>query len=236
MWTPQIIYNVIYNNKFIYPFCYIISSTMERFFYCVYFRGYDGNFLRIKGDKLFICLILLYQILICAILYLQAIKGPRFFLCKKYKKEEYNFYRTKEELIKSTNNAVNVECVICLMPIFCDEKNENTEINNSNNIINETNNKLGISIDKNIQIIEMTKIKNEYKKNMKKCKKINLGLVCKILFYEGFFYFYKMNKNKMKKYMQTPCNHIFHTKCLEEWILRKKVCPNCRFDLSDKIF
>ena len=31
--------------------------------------------------------------------------------------------------------------------------------------------------------------------------------------------------------MLTPCKHVFHTKCLETWFLRKKECPNCRSDI-----
>ena len=28
------------------------------------------------------------------------------------------------------------------------------------------------------------------------------------------------------------CNHSFHIECLDEWLLYKKNCPNCRKDLS----
>ena len=29
------------------------------------------------------------------------------------------------------------------------------------------------------------------------------------------------------------CNHVFHSKCLEQWIARKTLCPVCRGDFSD---
>ena len=29
-----------------------------------------------------------------------------------------------------------------------------------------------------------------------------------------------------------PCLHIFHSKCIEKWILRAKTCPICKFDIS----
>ena len=39
----------------------------------------------------------------------------------------------------------------------------------------------------------------------------------------------KWNKKKHNKpYMQTPCAHIFHTKCLETWLEIKNECPYCR--------
>lgn len=29
-------------------------------------------------------------------------------------------------------------------------------------------------------------------------------------------------------YMQTPCNHKFHTECLKPWLIHKLECPKCR--------
>lgn len=29
------------------------------------------------------------------------------------------------------------------------------------------------------------------------------------------------------------CSHIFHRKCLKEWMKRNKVCPLCRSDLAN---
>jgi hypothetical protein len=37
----------------------------------------------------------------------------------------------------------------------------------------------------------------------------------------------KNNKNK-KKFMITPCNHTFHSICLEKWLEQKNECPYCR--------
>ncbi|KAK4199918.1 hypothetical protein QBC40DRAFT_281058 [Triangularia verruculosa] len=35
-----------------------------------------------------------------------------------------------------------------------------------------------------------------------------------------------------KSYMITPCRHMFHTKCLEQWFRKRLVCPICREDLQ----
>jgi hypothetical protein len=34
--------------------------------------------------------------------------------------------------------------------------------------------------------------------------------------------------NIKKKYMVTPCDHIFHTNCLEKWMEVKNECPYCK--------
>lgn len=41
--------------------------------------------------------------------------------------------------------------------------------------------------------------------------------------------FHKVIENQSKKpYMVTPCNHVFHSFCLEKWFAEKKECPTCR--------
>ncbi len=77
---------------------------------------------------------------------------------------------------------------------------------------------------------------NELKK--KCCNNIyyNFKEIISILFLKGFYKFYRIPKNPQnKKYMKTPCNHAFHSICLEKWLIRKKECPNCRYNLTDKI-
>lgn len=37
--------------------------------------------------------------------------------------------------------------------------------------------------------------------------------------------------SERKKFMLTPCNHVFHTECLERWMELKMDCPTCRQQL-----
>ena len=39
------------------------------------------------------------------------------------------------------------------------------------------------------------------------------------------------HKIDIYSYMVTPCNHIFHTECLENWMSYKLQCPVCRAPL-----
>ena len=36
-----------------------------------------------------------------------------------------------------------------------------------------------------------------------------------------------------KPYMITPCDHYFHTQCLESWLNQKKECPCCRKEIKE---
>ncbi len=29
-----------------------------------------------------------------------------------------------------------------------------------------------------------------------------------------------------------PCTHIFHTKCIKDWLIEEKSCPICKFEIT----
>ena len=73
--------------------------------------------------------------------------------------------------------------------------------------------------DEDTSIKSGEKIKNLYYK--KKCN------------WNYFIDFHERSWNIYNKpIMMTPCHHIFHSNCLEEWLRMKKECPSCRRDLS----
>jgi hypothetical protein len=150
---------------------------------------------------------MLIQILI---LYYQNIKGSRFFLPEKYKKKKFEYYKNKEEIMNLNSNANNIECVICLNPLF-NEENENNR--NMNLFLNDF-----ITLDQNEHVQILKDNYNIYdKKTNWKDKFISL------------FEFSERSLNfENKKYIITPCKHYFHSKCLEMWFQRKRECPNCR--------
>ena len=118
LWTPQIIHNAIHNNKYIYPTFYIFATTIDRMIYPYYFRGYGDNFFQLKNDIYFIFAFSLIILATIIILYLQAFLGPRFMLSKKYQKNNIEFYKTKEELLKERPDCIKEECVICISPLI----------------------------------------------------------------------------------------------------------------------
>ena len=83
---------------------------------------------------------------------------------------------------------------------------------------------LSSNVDENFNVLNQ-------QKNKKKC------LLYKILnCYLFTVFFEKINKwlNNIegkptkKKYMITPCDHVFHTVCLEKWLKMKSECPYCK--------
>ena len=262
LWVPHIIYNIKSNNRYGYPLIYVLGSTIDKLIYPIYFRGYKGNFIGCQVNEFLITLMVLFVIFTIIILYLQIFSNPRFMFSKLYRKTEFNFYKTKQELLSIKNDISSEECVICLSPIFDIEKEsqenkmiemqDKSEKKNSqqdeekldeldsseNNITlpsinnieedNEEKDKIIIKInqEKNCDNSEIKNSKNIFKK---------IGNVIKILFTKNFFYFYKKSSTGLRGelYMYTPCNHVFHSECLEKWFEFKKECPNCRISMKE---
>ena len=261
LWIPHIIYNVKSNNRYGYPFIYVLSSTLDKLIYPIYFRGYKGNFIECRANEFLITSLVLFVIFTIIILYIQIFINPRFMFSKSYQKSEYNFYKTKQELISIRSDIGSEECVICLSPIFDIEKESNNnkmiemedksekkefkqneekldELDSTNNTSLSTINNIEEENEEKEKII--VNIKEEKKdKNLIDNSSNNIFKkiwnIIKILFTKNFFYFYKKNSLVLngELYMYTPCSHVFHSECLEKWFEFKKECPNCRISMKE---
>ena len=302
LWIPQIIHNICTNNRYGLPFIYIFACTFDRIIYPFNFRCFKNNFFMINTNSNFFIYIIILEILLILILLIQTFRGPRFMLTQKY--QSYAFYKSKEELQNNNKDINNEECVICLMPIFSEEKkltqiemedknanidedeegmgnpdksNINEDLTQSQisteiekDSVNDTNINLQISKiespflkneeefdinDDNNLLIKIenankkVNTKNEDNKKEEKEEVFNVKqnenifkkeywikkIICfvdyinkvikiiKIFIKENIINFYKSSSNiKNKLYMLTPCNHIFHSECLEKWLEQKK--------------
>ena len=232
VWLPQIIFNIYYKNRVSFPIIYIIGVVLNRIFPSFYFNSYENNFLRIPNNKKIVIISILIIVILTLILYSQTLFGPIWFLPKS-EEDEYNFYIDEKDLRKIKKDIDNLECLICLNPII-ESKLDNND-NNSNNYdnyggFNETDNLVIEVNDNNLNYLE---------KNNNKCFKI-----CKFKYKNRccgaqsiFINFHEYSKNIMNKpFMITPCKHVFHSDCLEEWFKMKKECPNCRTIITQDMY
>ena len=134
LWTPQILHNIVNNNKYIYPTIYIIANSLERILYPFYFRGFKNNFINLKTDIILIIILSIYILITIIILYLQLFIGARFMLPSKFQKKNLDFHKTKEELLEEVPDCMKEECVICLSPLI--EENIKNKINKNKNMKN----------------------------------------------------------------------------------------------------
>ena len=40
-----------------------------------------------------------------------------------------------------------------------------------------------------------------------------------------------LNNLDSVEYIKTPCGHVYHLFCLEQWVREKSECPTCRYKL-----
>ena len=173
LWIPQIIFNLKTNNKYGYPFIFILSTTIDKLIYPIYFRGYNNNFIEVKTNVILIFIMISFVILTIIVLYIQVLKDPRFMLFNS-NNNKYNFFKNKEELLTNIgNNVIKEECVICLLPILQYEnditiemkdksitkeiKEDKLDLNDKkeeNNENNETNDISNISVNSEIEKFE----------------------------------------------------------------------------------
>lgn len=127
------------------------------------------------------------------------------------KPKTYNYYIDQTEFENDSKfNIVNIllkqnECIICLDQLIRPEQpiTENIEHNQDPYSFNYN----PINPATRLELMSL------YDKLTLKIK----------AFIESLKYVYTK-----KKFMKTPCDHIFHTECLEKWMEMKHECPFCR--------
>ena len=230
-WLPQVLYNIYYKNRVSFPIIYIIGVILNRIFPSFYFNSFENNFLRFSTkNKFLVFQNILILLLLTLILYSQTLLGPRWFL-PMLQVDEYDFYIDEKELRKLKKDFDSLDCLICLNPIIENKINNNFENNdNGGATFNETDN-LIIEVNDNSWNYEEKKKRKCLKCCRFKYKEKCLGEQSIIL------NFHEFSKNIMNKpYMITPCMHVFHSDCLEEWFKMKKECPNCRTMITQDMY
>ena len=219
-WIPQIVYNVIYHNKISLPLSFIFIVCISRIFPSLYFRGYEHNFFELSPDYKFISIGAFLLISAALFLYSQTLFGARWFLPSSFKKGETNdLYKTVDEMKKLVTDLDTTDCLICLCPIIEKKEeavqNTTTSSNNSGDTV--------LSINESAQLVSQGILTIEKKKCNITMEDIKNSL----------FDFHEKSMNIYNKpLMITPCHHVFHANCLDEWFKKKKECPKCRQSIS----
>lgn len=245
LWIPQIIDNLRFNNNISLPLIYVLIVTLDRLFVSFYFKSYSNNCFGSSPEMGFMSLIALMVFTVILLMYSQMIFGPRWFFPYKLSMNQYDYYKTEEEIYKIKGDIKEDECVICLCSLFNTKTNQNEQLVSSNLTEDTIQSKTITKKDNmfnNLQIYQDNKTclsnsiedviiepleKNTIKKNSTKTR-----IFLKVIHF--IFNFNWKSKNELnKEYMITPCDHVFHSYCLELWLARKKECPHCRKQLEN---
>ena len=143
LWIPQIIHNIFTNNRYGFPFIYILACSIDRLIYPFYFRSFKNNFFMLKSNNNIFVFIIIIMTISIIILLLQTFRGPRFMLSQNYQEFPFGFYKNKEELKEIYKDINNEECVICLNSILSEKQLFEMEDKTENSLNSEDDTKIG---------------------------------------------------------------------------------------------
>lgn len=239
LWVPQIIHNIKINNRVSFPLRYILTNSTVRLFFVFYIRGFSNNIFYFSTDKWILLYCNTAVLLQIMIVYSQSIISTTWFIpfYSSYKPLYYSFVELKEKF-----KIHDMSCNICLSGISeyfektNDSENNSSIISNINNISNLSgseneaqengeNSNFSQENSENLSIMDNPfMIKYETRSSL-----INSFINVLKNSWEKF-HLYKFNIEK-KEFFETNCKHIFHTTCIEKWIIQRK-CPTCRTEIS----
>ena len=200
-WLSQILVSVCKNSRPPMPRLYIVWLSLSRLYIPIYAKGFKYNCFNLRPSYLKVGLLIIITFIEAIILLLQKSLGPRIIIPKKFRKQNQIFDYYKDKVNIQKHVSQNPNCVICL---------ENLSVDVDENFNRIKKKKKPKTIGNKIMSIFYLDILND---RIKKCLK------------------YLEGKNIKKKYMITPCDHVFHTVCLEKWIKIKNECPYCKANL-----
>lgn len=210
-WIPQIVRNTLRGSRTSFTWEFIIGTSIIRLLPILYLELIKNPLDHHKDITISILLILWLTIQIL-ILLAQELFGARFFLSDKYLPETYNYHPelTVFDLPKfhitesDLSNGDDDKKHWITDCAICMQKLDVP-------IYGET--ETGNSGDNESDPFVLSNtLENQ---NVGANKRLDIGGLV-----------------KRRKYMVTPCCHVFHTSCLEGWMVYKLQCPNCRSSLS----
>lgn len=204
-WLPQFLRNTMKNRRRAFLWEFMLGSSMIRILPVWYLCLNTRNPLRHHYDPVLAGITTGWLVVQLFLLYLQQSKGARFWVKENWLPKEYDYHYvlTIKDLEKGGGFSSDL-----LAGITTDLNNERP--NNDADAIAGNTEDGGVVHCKVDCAICMNEIDLPINTNPDgKAKN-------------------QVDKVKSSKYMITPCHHIFHTECLEDWMVYKLQCPVCR--------
>lgn len=209
-WVPQIYRNTLRGSRTSFTWEFIISTSILRLLPIIYIEVFKNpfNHHRDVGFVIFLIIWLLFQI---SVLFIQEIIGPRFFLNDKYLPQAYDYHPiiTKGDIESGFN--LDADELISDGSSSTDEDSRSLKYVTDCAICMQKLEIPVLNTHTNADTISNTD--NSASTSILPTTSSTTGLMAR------------------RKYMVTPCNHIFHTECLENWMMYKLQCPVCRNSL-----
>ncbi|VVT55234.1 uncharacterized protein SAPINGB_P004494 [Magnusiomyces paraingens] len=239
MWVPQIQRNISrgFRRSFLWQF--IVGSSALRLIPVLYFTLVSNNILRHHYDPTLAIATIIWLTIQIVVLYLQNVFGPRFFLPKGYLPALYDYHPiltqsddiedgvsisesaapvpkkfSRASSIASTNASVSSK-------LLGGPSNTNDSVGTSGNLNNSS------SFNEAAQSVANKDLVSRPTVDCAICM-TPVELVITPKASSAAFVSSPALILARRKYMVTPCRHVFHTECMEQWMRTRLQCPICR--------
>lgn len=180
---------------------YIFGVSLGKIFIPIYLKAYPNNIFEFKPSYDKTAIIVSTVLIQISILLLQKNYGSKVIVPSIIKRYHYNYYY--DDYVTRDEMIKTQECAICLSTMISLNFEEQQQQRQ------EENNGKAFFISRANKLLNLT----ECFKRMN-----NFFLIIKRYF-------------RKKPFMITPCNHVFHSECLEKWLELKSECPYCKQQL-----
>jgi hypothetical protein len=215
-WVPQIYRNIRRGSRRAFLLSFVISMSLIRLVPILYVCLVPNNILSHRYDPVLAAVISGWQWIQVLILLLQSVLGPRFFLPRGYLPDLYDYHPiiTEEDLEAG----------------FAFDKDPDTVITKH------------LHGDGSGSELSSTSSQSDSERPLLSGKDSSHGqsnkVDCAICMNEIDLVIVPRNHASLastpanvlarRRYMVTPCRHVFHTECMEQWMRTKLQCPVCR--------
>ncbi|CAN6674513.1 transmembrane E3 ubiquitin-protein ligase 1 [Trichomonascus vanleenenianus] len=211
MWVPQIVRNVLRGSRKSFLWIFVIVMTVIRLLPTLYLCLDERNVLHHHYDPMLAIIIVSWQWVQLCILLAQSVFGPRFFLPRGCLPALYDYHPIiTEDDLESGLNYTSIA-----------ESNDASSVTK----LATTN----YSDDSNGSVTSEDGLLASAKHPQFDCA-ICMTPVELLIVPKGSTHIALSPANLLarRRYMVTPCRHVFHTECMERWMRNRLQCPVCR--------
>lgn len=207
-WFPQFLRNTLKNRRRSFLWEFIIGSSVIRMVPVIYINFVEDNVFRHHlKDYLEVGLISTWLIVQLGLLYCQQLVGPRFWINESWLPKAYNYHPILN--VGDLENGFSSDILANIRELSESEGGSNADDLTHGVPSGIVTCKVGCTIC--MTDIELPIIVHQDQKSDGGVR--------------------SADKIKAQQYMITPCHHIFHSECLEDWMKYKLQCPVCRSSL-----
>ncbi|ANB14097.1 ubiquitin-protein ligase TUL1 [Sugiyamaella lignohabitans] len=213
-WVPQIYRNIMRGSRKSFLWQYIFSTSIIRLLPILYLCLDTNNVISHRYDPVLASVIAGWLWIQILILFTQSTFGPRFFLPSGMLPALYDYHPiiTEEDLETGFNFQVDSqENAIAL------------------NVDSLEDNKSDTSAKSTESLLHGSHGHQPHHTTTMDCA-ICMNPVQLLIFPQDQIHNALTPANMLarRRYMVTPCRHIFHTECMEQWMRTRLQCPVCR--------